>query len=192
MKWKFHLKFKGKLVLRSVTHTKQRPKHAQTAGELGVTKGTATSQSPKDRKRDENAINWLACHHHKYTKPVSDAGPCSHDRPRPSRASQTAGGPPRAPPRRPDHPRACEPAGDQFRPISILATPRRNPRYAPRCRAAAPPRRRTATPRHAAEPPRQSPRNRHAAAPPRCRATVLPSQAELSRAGTARRRAEPS
>ena len=61
MKLKLHLKSKGALVLlRSVTHTKQRPKHAQTAGELGGTKGT-TRQPPKDHKRDENAINWLAC-----------------------------------------------------------------------------------------------------------------------------------
>ena len=47
------------MVLRSVTHTKQRLKHAQTAGELGGTKGT-TRQPPKDHKRDENAVNWHA------------------------------------------------------------------------------------------------------------------------------------
>ena len=60
MKLKFHLKFKGALVLRAVTHTKQRPKHAQTAGELVGTKGT-TRQPPKDHKREENAKKkWLA------------------------------------------------------------------------------------------------------------------------------------
>ena len=48
------------MVLRSVTHTKQRLKHAQTAGELGGTKGT-TRQPPKDHKRDENAINLACC-----------------------------------------------------------------------------------------------------------------------------------
>ena len=36
MKLKLHLKSKDALVLRSVTHTKQRPKHAQTAGDSGA------------------------------------------------------------------------------------------------------------------------------------------------------------
>ena len=90
----------------------------------------------------------------------------------------------------PTAPKTCE--QDPPLPLRGAAAAAPTPLPHPPVRAAVL-RRRAAEPlRHAAEPLRRSPRNRRAAAPPRCRATVLPGQAQPSRAGTARRRAEPS